>query len=125
MGYLFPNRRDDMFDSDELVEAERRAREDPDEEEQLAHLERLLASPAWCYASGRRRNPLTGVAEEDAVRAEVEALREALGLDEDEERATRQAEQDAYDAAADAAMQVGEEGTASHFERYIAGDRKG
>jgi hypothetical protein len=104
MGYLFPNRRDDLYDSDELLEAERRAREEPDEEEQLAHLEGLLASPSWCATSGQRRHPLTGVPEIDRVRADVEALRETLGLDEDEERATRQAEQDAYDMAARAAL---------------------
>jgi hypothetical protein len=84
MGYLFPNRRDDLYDSDELVEAERRAREEPDEEEQLAHLEGLLANPGWCATSGQRKHRLTGVPEVDAVRAEVEALREALGLDESE-----------------------------------------
>jgi hypothetical protein len=105
MGHMFPNHRDDLYDSDELLEAERRAREEPDEEEQLAHLEGLLANPSWCATSGLRRHRLTGVPEVDRVRAEAEALREALGLDEDEdeERETRQAEQDAYDAAADAA----------------------
>ena len=103
MGYLFPNRTDDLYDSDELVEAERRAREEPDEEEQLAHLESLLANPRWCATSGQRRHPLTRVLEVDRVRAEAEALREAMGLDDSEEREARQAEQDAYDAHVDAA----------------------
>lgn len=82
--------------------------DDPDEEQQLAHLEALLANPRWCATSGQRRNPLTGVLEVDVVRAEVEALREALGLDDSEERAARQAEQDSYDMAARAALAKGE-----------------
>ncbi len=97
-GYLFPNRTDDMYDADE--EPEER---EPDEEERLERLESLLASPRWCATSGRRPHPLTGVLEVDRVRAEVEALREALGLDDSEEREARQAEQDAYDAHVDAA----------------------
>ena len=41
-----------------------------------------------------------------------------------EERERRQCEQDAYDAHVDAALGIDEEGTASHFERHIAGDRR-
>ena len=57
---------------------------EPDEEEQLEHLERLLALPAWCATSGQRRSS-RGVLEVDAARAEVERLREALGLEEEDE----------------------------------------
>mgnify|MGYP001344723766 CR=1 FL=1 len=78
--------------------------EEPSDEELLEHLESLLASPRWCATSGQRPRPLTGVLEVDRVRAEVEALREALGLDDSEGRVERQAEQDAYDMAARAAL---------------------
>ena len=91
----FPDHRDDLYDPEEDPELE------PDEEEQLAHLEGLLASPRWCATSGQRRSR-RGVIEVDAVRAEVERLRESMGLDEDDEREPRQADQDAYDMHADA-----------------------
>lgn len=100
----FPNRRDDLYDADELAERE------PDDEERLEHLERLLSSPTWCATSGQRRHRLTGVPEVDRVRAEVEALREALGLEEQsEEQEAREAEYSAYDMAARAALARGEE----------------
>jgi hypothetical protein len=97
MGYLFPNRRDDLYDADEEPELE------PDEEEELAHLERLLSNSRWCATSGQRRSRRDQL-EVDAVRAEVERLRESLGLDDGEERVHRQDEQDSYDEHADAAL---------------------
>lgn len=107
---MFPDHRDDLYDSDELLEAERRAEEEPDEEQILEHLEGLLANPNWCATSGKRPHPLTGVLEVDAVRAEAEALREAMGLDEPEgtERAARASDQAAFDAHVDAALAAAE-----------------
>lgn len=99
----FPTHRDDLYDDEE-------PEREPDEEEQLEHLERLLASPRWCATSGQRKHRLTGVPEIDRVRAEAEALREALGLEEeDEEREAREAAQTAYDMHVDAAVDAAKE----------------
>ncbi len=75
---------------------------EPSDEEQLADLEAKLADPEWLEGPGAVRSELTGVSRADHARALAEALRKRVYPDE--EREARQAEQDAYDAHANAAL---------------------
>lgn len=123
MGYLFPDRTDDLYDSDDEPERE------PSDEEILEEWEARLASREWLDGPGAVVSRLTGVSRAAALRARAEALRAEVFPDECPLccRPWSEGDEHGHGACVDDEHEARESDQAAadmHFDAALAAERK-